>query len=93
MLSKNLDGPITAVVECTVTDAMYSGISHVVFSVTDLDPSKNWYERVLGWQQLVAGEDAGTRFAVGAMAGNFLVGLRQHPNGSGDRFDPRRDRP
>lgn len=39
---------------------------------------------------VMAGEDAGSRFAVGAMSGDFLIGLRQHSVYAGDRFDPRR---
>lgn len=71
-------------------DATYSGVSHISLTVTDLERSKQWYSRVLGWQELMAGEEAGTTFAVGAMAGNFLVGLREHVDGSGERFAPQR---
>ncbi len=73
-------------------DARYAGISHISFSVTDLDRSKRWYAELLGWQEVMAGEDAGSRFAVGAMSGDFLIGLRQHSVNVGDRFDPRRPR-
>ena len=39
---------------------------------------------------VIVGEDAGSRFAVGAMSGDFLFGLRQRSVNAGDRFDPRR---
>jgi glyoxylase I family protein len=71
-------------------DARYAGISHISFSVTDLDRSKRWYAELFGWEEVMAGEDADSRFAVGAMTGDFLFGLRQHSVNAGDRFDPRR---
>ena len=73
-----------------MSDATYSGVSHVSFSVTDLDRAKQWYARVLGWQQVMAGDDGITPFAVGIAPGGFMIGLRQHPDGSADPFDPRR---
>ena len=32
-------------------DARYAGISHISFSVTDLDRSKRWYAVLLGWHE------------------------------------------
>lgn len=69
-------------------DVRYAGVSHVSFSVPDLNRSKRWYAELFGWQEVMTGDDSG--FTVGAMSGGFLLGLRQHSANSGDRFDPRR---
>ena len=67
------------------------GVSHVAFTVTDLERSKAWYTEVLGWQMLYDGEEEGIRFSLGMLPNvGIFVGLRQHPAGSGDRFDPAR---
>lgn len=68
----------------------YSGIAHLALTVVDLARSKEWYGRVLGWHEVMEGDDAGTRLAVGVLAGGVLLGLREPPDRSGDRFDYRR---
>ena len=68
----------------------FSGVSHVSLTVTDVERAKRWYSRVLGWQQLMEGEEAGTTFAVGLVSGNVLLGFRRHADAAGDGFDPRR---
>ena len=67
------------------------GVSHVAFTVTDLERSKAWYTEVLGWQMLYDGEEEGIRFSLGMLPNvGIFVGLRQHSGGSGDGFDPAR---
>ena len=68
----------------------YSGVSHVSLTVTDVERAKQWYRRVLGWQQVMEGEEDGTTFAVGLVSGNVLVGFRRHAEAAGGGFDPRR---
>ncbi len=68
----------------------YSGVSHVSLTVTDVDRAKEWYARVLGWQELMGGEEAGTTFSVGLLSSGVLLGFRRHADGSGGAFDPRR---
>ncbi|MEA2461294.1 MAG: glyoxylase family protein [Actinomycetota bacterium] len=68
-----------------------SGVSHVAFTVTDLDRSRAWYADVLDWQLLMEGEDKGIRYVVGVLPdANVILGLRQHEGGTGDEFHPGR---
>ena len=69
----------------------FSGISHVAFTVSDLDRSKQWYADVLGWHMLMEDTDeGGIRLAFGVLPGGIGIGLRHHPRGSGDAFAPER---
>ena len=68
----------------------FSGVAHVSLTVTDLERSKRWYADLLGWEEMMAGESGGVIFGVGALPGGQLLALRQHPDGTGDEFDPRR---
>ena len=71
------------------TEMQLQGIAHVAVTVTDLERSKAWYGRVLGWEPVMEGEGEGVRFSVGAVAGT-LLGLRQYDDRRGDAFDPTR---
>ena len=66
------------------------GIAHVAVTVSDLERSKEWYARVLGWDPIMQGEGDGVRFSVGTIAGPSLLGLRQYDDSSGADFDPLR---
>jgi glyoxylase I family protein len=68
----------------------FSGVAHVSLTVTDLERSKRWYAESLGWEEMMAGESGGVIFAIGVLPGGQLFALRQHGDGSGDKFDPRR---
>lgn len=68
----------------------FSGVAHVSLTVTDLERSKRWYAELLGWEEMMAGESDGVIFVVGALPGGQLLALRQHADGTGDEFDPRR---
>jgi catechol 2,3-dioxygenase-like lactoylglutathione lyase family enzyme len=69
----------------------FSGVSHVVLTVTDLERSKAWYEDLFGIQTLFEGEEDGIKYNVNIHPGsNLLIGLRQHAAGSGDQFTPER---
>jgi len=65
-----------------------SGVSHVALTVTDLQRSKSWYERVLDWSAVFEGTGEGVRFAVGALTDGTLLGLREYDGGERVRFDP-----
>ena len=66
-------------------------VSHVALTVTDLDRSKEWYTRVLGWQPMYDGEDPGIVYSLGMLPNvGIFVTLRQHSAGTGDAFDPAR---
>jgi len=68
----------------------FSGVAHISLTVTDLERSKDWYAKLLGWEEVMAGESGGVQFSVGLLPGGQQLALRQHFNGTGDRFDPRR---
>lgn len=69
----------------------FTGVSHVVLTVTDLERSKAWYEDLFGIQTLFEGEENNIKFAVNIHPGsNVIIGLRQHAAGSGDPFSPER---
>jgi glyoxylase I family protein len=68
----------------------FSGVAHVSLTVTDLERSKRWYAELLGWEEMMAGESGGVSFGVGMLPGGQLLALRQHADGTGDEFDPRR---
>jgi catechol-2,3-dioxygenase len=68
----------------------FSGVAHVSLTVTDLERSKRWYAELLGWEEMMSGESDGVSFGVGALPGGQVLALRQHADGTGDNFDPRR---
>jgi glyoxylase I family protein len=68
----------------------FSGVAHVSLTVTDLERSKRWYADLLGWEEMMADESGGVIFAVGVLTGGQILALRQHADGTGDKFDPRR---
>lgn len=67
-----------------------AGYSHVTLSVTDLDASVEFYERVLGLER--AGERSGPTWRrVVLRSGGLLLGLTTHVGDRpSDRFDERR---
>ncbi|MGO9560132.1 MAG: VOC family protein [Acidimicrobiales bacterium] len=69
----------------------FTGVSHIGLTISDVERSKAWYSDVLGWQMLQEGTDEhGIHFAFGFLPGSVGLGLRQHPEGSGDAFAPER---
>lgn len=67
-----------------------SGFSHVSITVSDLDASRAWYARALGWTELMAGRTDTTTFAVGVVPEAATVVLRTHDEPVTGRFDERR---
>jgi glyoxylase I family protein len=69
------------------------GASHIALTVSDMEASAEWYQRVFGWQVLrrYSGDEAGTpRILLLDPSSFFAVGLCQPENGSDDSFDHRR---
>ncbi len=66
------------------------GVNHVALTVTDLQRSRSWYERVLDWSSIFEGEGDGVRFAVGVLPGGLMIGIRQYDDGERLAFDPKR---
>lgn len=70
-----------------------SGVHHIALTVTDVDRSVPWYERVLGFT-LVGKQDAdaiGVRKAFLRGPGHaFSLTLVQHPYAAGSVFDEKR---
>lgn len=68
-----------------------TGFSHVALTVTDVDRSFEWYERLLGVQKLNEGEEGGIRFCVTMHVPSFVVlGFRHHGETANERFDESR---
>jgi len=69
----------------------FPGITHVAVTVTDLDRSREWYQRLLG-SDPVLDEDAGAFYhVVFVLDGGTLLGLHTlDGTPAGDRFDERR---
>ena len=68
-----------------------TGYSHLSLTVTDVNRSFEWYERVLGVQKLFGGEESGVTFVVTVIPGsNAILGFRQHGTGGDDVFDEAR---
>jgi len=68
----------------------FTGVAHVALTVEDLARSKDWYSKMLDWQPVMEGEGDGVTFAVGALPGGTLIGLRQYERGGAGGFDPTR---
>ena len=64
-------------------------VTHVALTVTDLDRSVPWYERLFGAAP-VLDEDTGPFRHVVWAVGQTLVGLHQFPDGHTEPFDERR---
>lgn len=66
-------------------------LHHVTLTVTDLDRSVEWYQRVLGLERAADRQgDGWVRVLLRAPSG-LLIGLTQHDaTGADDRFDPTR---
>lgn len=68
--------------------ANVTGIGHITLSVTDVDKSAEFYNRVFDLQTILVDEDQYGRFALCAGSA-FMVGLRGHPSTPAtDGFDP-----
>jgi glyoxylase I family protein len=67
-----------------------TGVNHVSLTVTDLQRSRGWYERVLDWSSVFEGEGDGVRFVVGLLPGGLMIGLREYDAGVPGLFDPTR---
>ena len=68
-----------------------TGFSHVALTVTDVDRSFEWYERLLGIQKLFEGEENGIHFCVTLHAASMVVlGFRHHGTTAAERFSESR---
>ncbi|HEX7354144.1 MAG TPA: VOC family protein [Mycobacteriales bacterium] len=67
-----------------------AGFSHVNLTVSDLDRSRAWYARAVGWTELMAARTDTTTYAVGQVPGGAILVLRTHDEPAADAFDPRR---
>lgn len=66
-------------------------IAHVALTVTDLEPSAAWYERLLGVSPVLDEDAGGFWHTVYPLAGGGLLGLHLHPQTRPeDQFDPNR---
>jgi glyoxylase I family protein len=72
-------------------EAGFSGIGHLDLSVSDVEASAEWYEKVLGLRRLrrVAFPER-TMIVLRHDASGLVVGLNQHQGFPGEPFDERR---
>jgi glyoxylase I family protein len=68
---------------------MFSGIHHVALTVVDLAVSLPFYEKVLGTSPQTTMTDGPFTRRVFALPGGQGLGLTQHDEGRGGRFDAR----
>lgn len=68
--------------------AEFPAIAHVAVTVSDLDRSAAWYERLLGVGPVLDEDAGGFYHKVYPLAGGMLLGLHAHPGSTGgDQFD------
>jgi catechol 2,3-dioxygenase-like lactoylglutathione lyase family enzyme len=72
-----------------------TGIHHIGITVTDVEASAAWYERVLGLGRLFQvrhyrSEANGYTIVLGPPDGSFSLGIDHHPANTGEGFDPTR---
>lgn len=66
----------------------FPAITHVAVTVSDLDASAAWYERLFDAQPALDEDAGGFYHKVYALGGGTLFGLHTHPAGAGDKeFD------
>lgn len=69
---------------------VFTGIAHLDLSVSDIDASAEWYEKVLGLRNLRRAElDGRTMVVMLAGAARMIIGLNQHDVAPVDAFDER----
>ncbi|HMC53502.1 MAG TPA: VOC family protein [Acidimicrobiales bacterium] len=69
----------------------FSVVHHVALSVTDVERSREWYGRVLGFEELRSATVAGVALSVlHAPASALSLTLCQHRANRGERFDEKR---
>lgn len=70
--------------------ADFPAITHVALTVSDLERSAAWYERLLGVAPALD-EDTGAYYHKAyPLAGGMLLGLHAHPDPDGGAFTPTR---
>jgi len=69
----------------------FAGLSHVALSVRNRDASRDWYQRVLGFQQLEESRtDAYDEWILLHPTNHMVLCLQQHKANRGEEFDPTR---
>ena len=68
----------------------FSRPHHIALSTTDMERSAEWYRRVLGFELVRRFETGIPRILQLHSDSGFYVSLYNHPDRSGERFDPRR---
>lgn len=63
---------------------------HLSLTVSDLNRSSGWYQKVLGLEKVAEFEGDGFRRIRLVSPGGLVLSLTQHDGGSSDRFDERR---
>jgi|SRR5690348_7231720 glyoxylase I family protein len=67
----------------------FAGLSHVSLSVRNRDVSRDWYRRVLGFEQLEeARTDAYDEWILLHPGNHMVLCLQQHKANQGEEFDP-----
>lgn len=57
----------------------HQGFGHITLTVTDLERSAEFYNRVFGAETVVSAEDQYGTYAL-CVGPNFMIGLRKHPS-------------
>jgi glyoxylase I family protein len=66
------------------------GVSHISFTVSDLQRSREWYRDVLGWESAMDGRSDTTSFSYGALPDGTTLVLRTHDDPISGDFEERR---
>ena len=68
----------------------FTGIAHLALTVTDIDRSYDFYERLLGVQKLFEGADETSRYRVTIHSSTVILSLRTHDGTVEEPFDEAR---